>query len=389
MILSQSGCRKFGLQKHTGFNCVNFDVKNKFSFKRTGLICHVRNTEEVETLTTLKNVSDPVAVEMMAKLKADQVHLFDDVGIDPTLYEDVVDFRDPVTKYDNIQGYIFNIKMLKNVFRPDYILHEIRQTGENEITTRWTMTMKFFLGRMDPIKRFWQPKLVFTGTSVMGYNPLNKRFNKHWDFWDSLENNEYLSLEGVAEVFKQLVNLQIVQDIETPEYVTYIKKKEFEIRQYKPFKAASVSVEGGESFVDPESRNAKKAYDMLLRYMQGGNEEGTRMKMTTPIYSTSGSRMVVSVGSDSGDSIPKPLDQNVHVRQIPGDLMGVVSFNGAVNEAIVTQKFNQLKRDLSLLGMQTGDAYLLARYNDKQTNPFQRTNEVLVQIKSGFDLWSF
>jgi hypothetical protein len=34
---------------------------------------------------------------------------------------------------------MFNIAMLKRVFAPTFILHDLRQTGEHEITTRWTM----------------------------------------------------------------------------------------------------------------------------------------------------------------------------------------------------------------------------------------------------------
>lgn len=112
-------------------------------------------------------------------------------------YDDVVTFLDPITKYNNVQGYMFNIRMLKSgewqsltgrergrgvsstgkagkqhpqlhraaylstidsqaccccccpavllllsVFSPVFELHDIKQTGPLEATTRWTMTMK-------------------------------------------------------------------------------------------------------------------------------------------------------------------------------------------------------------------------------------------------------
>jgi hypothetical protein len=57
-------------------------------------------------------------------------------------YDDVVNFLDPITKYSNVQGYMFNIRMLKGVFDPLFELHDIKQTAQYEITTRWTMTMK-------------------------------------------------------------------------------------------------------------------------------------------------------------------------------------------------------------------------------------------------------
>lgn len=37
----------------------------------------------------------------------------------------------------NCAGYMFNINMLKTVFNPTFELHDIKQTGEYEATTRW------------------------------------------------------------------------------------------------------------------------------------------------------------------------------------------------------------------------------------------------------------
>lgn len=106
-------------------------------------------------------------------LKRDLQHLFDDQGIDKSQYDDVVEFRDPITQYNNASGesyqslsgkviaavrslhspmtmlrpksdngrdgagYMFNISMLKRVFNPTFELHDIKQTGEYEATTRW------------------------------------------------------------------------------------------------------------------------------------------------------------------------------------------------------------------------------------------------------------
>lgn len=39
------------------------------------------------------------------------------------------DFIDPITRYNNLGGYLFNIQMLRYVFAPDYIMHDIKQTG--------------------------------------------------------------------------------------------------------------------------------------------------------------------------------------------------------------------------------------------------------------------
>lgn len=60
-------------------------------------------------------------------LYADLPHLFDEQGIDRSMYDDRVKFRDPITKHDTIDGYLFNIRLLKLLFRPDFLLHYVRQ----------------------------------------------------------------------------------------------------------------------------------------------------------------------------------------------------------------------------------------------------------------------
>ena len=41
-----------------------------------------------------------------------------------------------------------------------------------------TMTMEFTLTKGTPISKWWKPKLIFTGVSIMGVNPENKQFNR-------------------------------------------------------------------------------------------------------------------------------------------------------------------------------------------------------------------
>ena len=99
-------------------------------------------------------------------------HLFDEVGIDTSRYADNVEFVDPITKYDNISGYLFNIQKLRRLFRPDFELHDVYETAENELTTRWTMTMKFVLLP-------WQPEIAFTGVSIMTVDLKSGKFVRH------------------------------------------------------------------------------------------------------------------------------------------------------------------------------------------------------------------
>jgi len=46
----------------------------------------------------------------------------------------------------------------------------IAQAGEQEILVKWSWTMNFWWNRYDPLKFLWDPRLVFTGLTVLGYN---------------------------------------------------------------------------------------------------------------------------------------------------------------------------------------------------------------------------
>lgn len=141
--------------------------------------CCSSRSRKLLQVATRSSVPDRVAVEMeedidgLVKFLYDDLpHLFDDQGVDRSMYDEAVEFIDPITKYDDIDGYMFNIGLLKKLFQPDFQLHSVKKTGSYELTTRWTMVMKFSVLP-------WKPDVVFTGTSIMGINPINNKFCKH------------------------------------------------------------------------------------------------------------------------------------------------------------------------------------------------------------------
>ncbi|KAL2929382.1 hypothetical protein RDABS01_034793 [Bienertia sinuspersici] len=176
-------------------------------------------------------------------------------------------FRDPITKHDTIAGYLFNIALLKKLFRPDFLLHWAKQTGPYEITTRWTMVMTFVLLP-------WKPELVFTGTSVMGINPETGKFNSHVDYWDSIKNNDYFSMEGLQEVFRQL-RMYKTPDLETPKYQILKKAADYEVREYAQF--VVVETQG-------DKLSGSVGFNTVAGYIFGKNSKAEKIPMTTPVF---------------------------------------------------------------------------------------------------------
>ncbi|VVA96849.1 unnamed protein product [Arabis nemorensis] len=305
-------------------------------------------------------------------LYKDLPHLFEDQGIDRTAYDDRVRFRDPITKHDTITGYLLNISLLKNLFTPQFQLHWAKQTGPYEITTRWTMVMKFLLLP-------WKPELVFTGTSIMLVNPETKKFCSHLDLWDSINNNDYFSLEGLVDVFKQL-RVYKTPDLETPKYQILKRTANYEVRKYEPF----IVVE-----TNGDKLSGSSGFNNVAGYIFGKNSTMEKIPMTTPVFthatdaqlSDVSVQIVIPSGKDLS-SLPMPNEEKINLKKLEGGFAAVVKFSGKPTEEVVRAKENELRNSLSKDGLKAKMGCMLARYNDPgQTWSFILRNEVIIWLE--------
>lgn len=349
----------------------------------------VRATRSVQTAASSgSNVAmeqqDQMVTELIEFLKEDLKHLFDDQGIDQSKYEDNVIFSDPITKHSSLRGYLLNIDFLKKVFDPAFNLLDIRQTGPNEITTRWSMVMKptFVLS---PLEKFWNPVLTFTGTSIMGINPATGKFNSHSDTWDAVSNQQFFSLEAFMHMLSQVSDLRrIPVGLESPPYTVLLKKANYEVRKYDPFVVAEA----------PYGSLGPAAFGALAGYIFGRNTQGAKMAMTTPVLSTAGNSMQFYLGKSTGavTTAPQPLDPKINVKQESGGIFVVSTFSGFGDESAAAVKAAELRRIAQLDGIPLvpGATWVLARYNDPGTPaPFRRNDVMFPVDESKFELWEF
>ncbi|CAH9089434.1 unnamed protein product [Cuscuta epithymum] len=286
--------------------------------------------------------------ELVDFLYKDLPHLFDDKGIDRTAYDAAVKFRDPITRHDNIDGYLLNIAALKLLFRPKFSLHWVKQTGGSEITTRWTMVMKFL-----PLP--WQPELVFTGTSVMTVNPETKKFISH-----------------VLRYYK-------TPDLETPSYHILKRTSSYQVRKYYPFLVVETS---------GDTLSGSKGFNDVAGYIFGKNSASEKMAMTTPVFTQALSDekskisiQIVLPSSKSMKSLPTP-NEGVKLREIEGGIAAVSIFSGKPTENIVNEKEGSLRSRLIRSGLKPKPGCLLARYNDPdRTWEHIMRNEVLIWLE--------
>ncbi|KAL0905799.1 hypothetical protein M5K25_024238 [Dendrobium thyrsiflorum] len=309
--------------------------------------------------------------ELIDFLYADLPHLFDEQGIDRSMYDSRVRFRDPITKHDTIDGYLFNIRLLKLLFSPQFQLHRVWQTGPFELTTRWTMVMKFVLIP-------WKPELVFTGVSIMGVNPENLKFCSHVDLWDSIENNEYFSLEGVVDVARQL-RFYKTPDLETPNYEILKRTAQYEVRKYASFLVAETKA---------DKLSGSSGFNDVAGYIFGKNSTMEKIPMTTPVFTQANdaelsevSIQIVLPMDKELSNLPEPSLETISLRKV-GGIAAAIKFSGRPTEDVVRQKEKELRSALIQAGLNPIRGCVLARYNDPgRTWSFIMRNEVLIWLK--------
>ena len=350
----------------------------------------VEEEEEEEEKEEEEGLTGTTLERLKRNLAEDLTHLFDDVGINPDLYDADVIFSDPLSTYSNFAGYAFNIRMLKSVFKPKYTMHAIEKTNEYEITTRWTMKMY-----LPSFPFSWNPELTFTGKSVMEMDEtFPHKCVKHVDTWDSIENQRYLSPEAVGEVLKQVFNFaKTPENLKTPKYATLRRYRDFEVREYEKFFVAETSVKSDTGSAKMDDSEAGQAFNRLAGYIFGKNERNEKMEMTTPVFSNKSQKMQFVVEESSGDV--KPADESVQVRDRERCLFAVTSFSGVANKEITDDAEKKLREAMKREASKSesvrflprrGDEFVeLAQYNDPLTNPVQRRNELLIALDNSRD----
>jgi hypothetical protein len=386
---SSSGRRPRGLRRRPtkcdAFESSSFTSSFTSSSKQASPV-----EEEEEEKEEEEGLTGTTLERLKRNLAEDLTHLFDDVGINPDLYDADVIFSDPLSTYSNFAGYAFNIRMLKSVFKPKYTMHAIEKTNEYEITTRWTMKMY-----LPSFPFSWNPELTFTGKSVMEMDEtFPHKCVKHVDTWDSIENQRYLSPEAVGEVLKQVFNFaKTPENLKTPKYATLRRYRDFEVREYEKFFVAETSVKSDTGSAKMDDSEAGQAFNRLAGYIFGKNERNEKMEMTTPVFSNKSQKMQFVVEESSGDV--KPADESVQVRDRERCLFAVASFSGVANKEITDDAEKKLREAMKREASKSesvrflprrGDEFVeLAQYNDPLTNPVQRRNELLIALDNSRD----
>jgi hypothetical protein len=165
--------------------------------------------------------------------------------------------------------------------------------------------------------------------------------------------------------------------IEEPSWTLIAQLENVEIRQYGPVIQAR-------TLVDNKSRSSK-GFRTLAGYIFGGNSQAQSIAMTAPVeevLSDNDAYMAFTMPSQySLEDLPKPTDSLVTLHTVPSRTMAVVQFSGWARDSVVAKQTRILFETIEAYGWAPVSTPSLNQYNPPWTPPWNRRNEVMVQVR--------
>jgi hypothetical protein len=167
--------------------------------------------------------------------------------------------------------------------------------------------------------------------------------------------------------------------VETIKYEVIREIGNVEIRRYPKIVIAKVE--------DPSN-----GFNLLYRFITGGNRQKTKLKMTTPVVSQeiqmtspvlseTGTKAFVMPAEYTLESTPEPLDERVKIAEISARLVAALCFSGGWSEAHFEKETQELLKTLSESKIKTKGNVFTMLYNPPFIPGFLRRNEVGIEVE--------
>jgi hypothetical protein len=182
---------------------------------------------------------------------------------------------------------------------------------------------------------------------------------------------------------------------EQPRYEVTQRFPGFELRDYAPFVVAETEVEASHA----EAGN--KGFRRLAGYIFGKNKGARRIAMTAPVAEARASRIAmtapvaeVATGDPEHfliqfmmpsdftiDTLPEPLDERIHFRQVPARRVAAIRYSGTWSERRYRSHLDKLRSALDQEHLEALGEPVWARYDPPFKPWFLRRNEILIEVR--------
>jgi effector-binding domain-containing protein len=189
----------------------------------------------------------------------------------------------------------------------------------------------------------------------------------------------------------------IMSNVEKPDYIVTLTKKNIEIREYSPMITASVRVSG-------ERKEAiRKGFRLVADYIFGNNAINTKIAMTAPVQQRDSQKIAMTAPvqqqrdgqsweisfvmpkEHSIDTLPNPKNSEVTLSEVASKKFVVIKFSGRNTDSNIEDYTNQLEKFAADNSIQTIGSPKYAFYNPPWTLPLLRRNEVMLELAPSSD----
>ena len=160
----------------------------------------------------------------------------------------------------------------------------------------------------------------------------------------------------------------------TPYTVLQDLGSNIEVRQYEK-----------QTIITATADSDNSAFSPLGNYIFGGNAEGEKIAMTTPVYTEIKDDVVemsfILPEGYTPENAPEPQTKRVSLSTLGARKIAALRFSGYAPESTVNKKTALLLQTLEKEGIKTIGNPMVWYYNDPGTPPFMRRNEVAIEVK--------
>jgi hypothetical protein len=201
----------------------------------------------------------------------------------------------------------------------------------------------------------------------------------------------WIALAGVVVLAGALWG-PIVSNVEQPKYKVVESDKSIEIRDYGAMIVAQADVSG------ERDRAIGEGFRIIADYIFGNNLSAQKVAMTAPVTQQASEKIAMTApvtqqsdgnswqvrfvmpASYTMETLPKPKNTAVKLKEIEGKRFVVIRFSGFAGEDSLKRNTDQLTEFVRAKKLTAVAAPTYAFYNPPWTLPFLRRNEVMIEI---------
>ena len=188
----------------------------------------------------------------------------------------------------------------------------------------------------------------------------------------------------------------VARAVEEPKFVVTRQLDGVEVREYAPYIVAEVVVPGHASDA------GNQGFKLLAGYIFGKNKGERKISMTAPVTQTAQpatpqkiemTAPVTRTATEGGyvvqfvmpaeftlETLPEPVDSQVHLKAMPGSRFGVIKYSGFWSQSNYDTHLATLRKTLEAAGLATTGEPIYSRYDPPWTPWFMRRNEIWLKL---------